>query len=46
MKNLFEKVKNWWKSLPFKTKRGIKIASYCVGMMAVFFTLIYLFGIA
>lgn len=46
MKNLFEKVKNWWKSLPVKTRQGVEIAGCCVGMVAAFFTLIYLFGVA
>lgn len=46
MKKIFEKVKNWWNGLSAKTRQGIEIGAFCVGMVAVFFTLIYLFGIA
>lgn len=46
MKKTIEKISTWWKSLPVKTRQGVEIAGYCLGMVAVFFTLIYLFGVA
>jgi hypothetical protein len=46
MKKLVDKINAWWKSLPVKTRQGVEIAGCCLGMVTVFFTLIYLFGVA
>lgn len=40
MKNLFEKVKNWWMKYPVKTRQKWEIAGFTLLLLIVFGTII------
>jgi hypothetical protein len=42
MKNLFEKVKNWWMKYPVKTRQKWEIAGFTLLLLIVFGTIISL----
>jgi hypothetical protein len=42
MKNLFEKVKNWWMKYPVKTRQKWEIAGFTLLLLIIFGTIISL----
>lgn len=44
LNQLFNKVKNWWNKKDKKSKQKYQIAGCCLGMVTIFFGLIYIFG--
>lgn len=40
MKNLFEKIKNWWMKYPVKTRQKWEIAGFTLLLLIVFCTII------